>query len=54
MAKSDSTSSRRVDTHGLTHIALAHRIPHLLGGDEHAVEIEGDGLDHTLWYVLSR
>ena len=38
----------------LTHVPLAHRVPDLFRGDEHAVKVEDDGFDHTLWYVLSR
>ena len=29
---------------------LAHLVPDLLGVDEHAVEVEDDGVDHSGWY----
>ena len=30
---------------GLVHVLLAHLVPHLLGVDDHAVEVEDDGLE---------
>ena len=38
----------------LAHVRLAHRVPDLLRVQQHAVEVEDRGVDHSAWYSLSR
>ena len=42
---------RRVDVRpaGLARVALAHLVPHLLGVDDHAVQVEDDRVDQSAW-----
>ena len=34
----------------LAHVLLAHLVPHLLGVDDHAVQVEDDRVDHSARY----
>ena len=38
----------------LVHVGLAYRVPDFLGVDQHAVEVEDRGVDHSAWYSASR